>query len=411
MKNRIINIGLALLAMVFVVACSDDDLTGDSTQQASAPNLSVALDFNNSETLVEDGSTYDFTVSISEPQIVNTVVYLEQTGGDATEGEDFTFPHTITIPAGSTSESGTITILSDNLVEEQESVEITIGTGNESNVAAVNSETVTFNIGNYTEGDLAVHLEWEVAQPAYDHEGNVIDATALADLRLLVTDVPYTTIVESADGASFETFVMTEDTPDGEYYIVADFYSAMDHIARDLNLMLTFDQAGIINGDAYTFDSALNTANSCDSVYYIMAKVTKSGNNYTIEEVGEASPVLASTFVGTSTVVTDEWADYATGDPIEILEGSNENEFLISAATNPYISNAATAHLIVTVDPSTGNATVVSNEPFDYGQGPEGSVTGSGTVNACTGEIDLVLDFDLGSFGVYPGYAFSLQAE
>lgn len=410
MKNRLLNIGLALLAMVSIVACSDDDLTGESTMQATAPNLSVALDFNSSETLIEDGSTYDFTVSISEPQIVNTVVYLEQTGGDATEGDDFTFPHTVTIPAGSTSASGTITILSDDLVEEQESVEITIGTGNESNVAAVNSETVTFNIGNYEDGDLAIHLEWELAEAAYDHEGNELDATTLADLRLLVTDVPYTTLVESADGASFETFVMTEDTPDGEYYIVADFYDAMDHIARDLNLSLTFDQAGIINGETYTFDAALNTANSCGSVYYIMAKVTKSGDNYVIEEVGEASPVLASSFIGTTEVVADEWDDYAVGDEVTIEAGANENQFLIRNYNHPYLLNADTAYLIATVDPLTGNVTVESNEDYDY-DGYTGSVTGSGTVNACTGEIDIVLDFMLDPYGLYDGYGLSLKLK
>ncbi|SDS05432.1 Calx-beta domain-containing protein [Christiangramia echinicola] len=412
MKNRILNIGLAILAMIFVVACSeDDDFTGDSTMQASAPNLTVDLDFSNTVTLVEDGSSYNFTVSISEPQIADVVVYLSQTGGDATEGDDFTFPHTVTIPKGSTSASGTITILSDDLKEENESVEITIGTGMEANVSAVNSETVSFNIGNLEEGDLMVNLEWMSASIATDNTGAELDATDLADLRLLLTDVPYDNTVIEADGAGFESLTVSDTLADGEYYLVADFYSAMDEVVRDLNLTLTFDQIGVINHDTYTFASALNTGNSCEGIYYILAKVTKSGDNYTIEEVGEPSPIKASTFIGTSTVVADEWADYAPGEEIEILEGSNENEFFISAAANPYIANADTAYLVATVDPLTGNVTVASNEAFDYGQGDEGSVTGSGTVNACTGEIDLVLDYDLGGLGSYPGYGLTLQAE
>lgn len=413
MKNRILNIGLALLAMIFVVACSEDDFTGDSTMQASAPNLSVDLDFNNTETLVEDGSSYNFTVSISEPQIVDVVVYLTQSGGDATEGADFTFPHSVTIPKGSTSASGTITILSDDLKEENESVQITIGTGNESNVSAVNSETVTFNIGNLEEDELMVNLSWESASVATDHTGAEIDATDLANLRILLTESPDndSSVISANSSSGFESLTIADTIADGEYYLVADFASAMDHVERDLNLTLTFDQTGVINHETYNFSSALSTGLSCASRYFTMAKVTKSGDTYTIEEVGEASPTKASTFIGTSTVVTDEWADYEPGENIEILEGSNEYEFLISAAANPYIANADTAYLTATIDPLTGNVTVESNEAFDYGQGDEGSVTGSGTVNPCTGVIDIVLDFDLGVFGVYPGYGLTLQAE
>lgn len=286
MKNRILNIGLALLALLFVVACSEDDFTGDSTMRATAPNLSVDLDFNNTETLVEDGSSYNFTVSISEPQIADVVVYLTQTGGDATEGDDFTFPHTVTIPKGSTSASGTITILSDDLKEENESVEITIGTGMEANVATVNSETVTFNIGNLEEGELMVNLSWEIASTTTDNEGNSIDATALADMRLLLTDVPYENIVIEEDGSGFESLTVSDTLADGEYYLVADFFDAMD-LVRDLNLTLTFDQIGVINHETYSFAEAIDTKFICEANFVILAKVIKSGDSYQIEEINE----------------------------------------------------------------------------------------------------------------------------
>ncbi|WP_053991442.1 hypothetical protein [Mangrovimonas sp. TPBH4] len=407
MKNKFIKIYLMVFALIVTTACSDDDLTGHSTMEPSTPTLSVALDFANNQTLVEEETTYGFTVSISEPQIVNVRVYLEQTAGDATDGEDFSFPHSVTIPAGSTSVSDVIAIHADDLIEETETATIKIGTGNESNVSAVNEQVVTFNIQNLVEGDLMIGMSWETATTVTDNFGTELGATDVADLRLLITDVPYTEILGGADGGSFETYTISSDTPDGDYYVVADYYSAMD-IPVDLNLHLTFDQTGVINGEEYSFAGAMNTGNSCSSVYYIMAQITKMGDSYTITEVGEPSPVTAAPFIGTATVVTDEWADYSPGDTIEIEAGANEYEFWIRAYANPYIENPDTAYFIVTVDPATANVTLMSNEDFQYGCS-EGDVTGSGSVNACAGTIDLVLDFGLGNCGDYPGYGFSLQ--
>ncbi|OMP30256.1 hypothetical protein [Mangrovimonas sp. DI 80] len=285
MKNNFIKISLLALATIFTTSCSDDDLTGHSTKEPSSPTLSVALDFANSQTLVEEETTYGFTVSISEPQIVAVRVYLEQTGGDATDGEDFSFPHSVTIPAGSTSVSDVIAIHADDLIEETETATIKIGTGFESNVSAVNEQIVTFSIENLVEGDLMIGLSWEASEMTTDNSGVEIDATDLADLRLLVTDVPYTQILGGADGGSFESFTISSDSDDGEYYIVSDFYDAVD-ISRELNLTLTLDQVGVINGDTYTFSNALSTDFLCVDNYFILGKVTKTGGSYTFEEVG-----------------------------------------------------------------------------------------------------------------------------
>jgi hypothetical protein len=139
-----------------------------------------------------------------------------------------------------------------------------------------------------------------------------------------------------------------------------------------------------------------------------LAKITKSGETYSMESISENSPVNAAPFIGTATIEADDWADYSIGDSIEIEAGANSQEFWIRAYDNPYISNPDTAYMIVTIDPATGNATVMSNEDFQYGCS-EGDVTGSGSVNACAGTIDLVLTFGLGNCGNYSGNGFSLQ--
>ena len=410
MKLKFIKLAVLLVGFIFTYSCSEDDATGDSTMTPTSPSLSVTLSFANQQTLVETDADYGFTVSISEPQIVDVAVYLSQIGGDATEGDDFDIPHVVTIPAGSTSVSDAITIHADDLVEDTETAVIQIATGLESNVGSIGSQTVTFNIMNLVEGDLAIGLEWDTEGYQFPN-GQLFDPTDLADLRLLITDVPYTSIFDGADGGSFETYTLTESSPDGEYYVVADWYSAYDLGDQGffpLNLTATFDQVGVINGMSFSFANALNSGNSCSSIYFILAKVTKSGDNYTIEEVGENSPVTAAPFIGTATVVTDDWADYDPGETVEIEAGATPYEFWIRSYANPYISNPNTSYMVVTIDPLTGSATVMSNEDFDYGCS-QGDVTGSGTVNACAGTIDLVLTFGLGNCGDYADNAFVLQ--
>ncbi|HEX9824999.1 MAG TPA: hypothetical protein VGA80_00240, partial [Flavobacteriaceae bacterium] len=218
MKNNIYKLALVFSTLVLTIACSEDDFTNDSSMTATNPSLSVALSFANTQTLVETEADYGFTVTLSEPQIVNTRVYLTQIGGSATNGEDFSMPGFVTIPAGSTSTSGVITIHADDLIEDTETAVIKIATGLESNVSAINDQTVTFNIQNLVEGDLAIGMSWAASSLTTNNSGEEIDPYDLADLRLLLTDVPYTTILDGADGGSAESYTLSGTTPDGEYY-------------------------------------------------------------------------------------------------------------------------------------------------------------------------------------------------
>jgi hypothetical protein len=261
--------------------------------------------------LIEQEREYGFTVSISEPQIVNVTVYLNQISGTATNGEDFTIPESVTIPIGSTSVSGIIAIHGDDLVEETETAVIKIVSGFESNVNGSSSETATFNIENYTEGDLMIDMTWTSTTDFTDNVGNPIDDEAIADLILYVTNPSIPTsitylIVDQAAG--FETLQFIESFPDGDFYLVAGFFSAEDFsgITADLDVSLTFNQPGIINDLVITVPAALNTANAdCQSV--VLAKLTKSGSNFSLEQIGLPNNLGIpedGTFIGDYTVAT-----------------------------------------------------------------------------------------------------------
>ncbi|NHM06523.1 hypothetical protein G4D82_04760 [Flavobacterium sp. CYK-4] len=113
----------------------------------------------------------------------------------------------------------------------------------------------------------------------------------------------------------------------------------------------------------------------------------------------------ASIFDGSYTVVADAWADYAAGDtvPVQYVASDGPYTFRILSANNPYIANAATSYMLVTINPEDGTATVTSNEDFDYPGFAVLPVTGAGTVGTCTGDINLVLNF-----GPYEDNTFTL---
>lgn len=299
MKNKFLKISFSFLAFLLMFSCdSNDDYTSDSVVKAVSPSLAVSLSFANETTLIEQEASYMFSVAITEAQIADVIVNLAQTDGTATAGEDFTMPSSVTIKRGTLSASGEITILADELAEETETVTIQIGLGNESNVSGVTSETVTFNIANLTEGDLVVGMSWAPSGTVTDNYGEAIDPYLIADLRLLLADSPFTQVFDSADGAVAETYVFDGGAPNGEYLFLADFYGAMDEIISDLDITLTFNQIGAINDQIHTFTAGLSTEFICDNNYLTMAKVTKTGESYTFEEVGitNSAPSIAGVY-------------------------------------------------------------------------------------------------------------------
>ncbi|SHM16005.1 hypothetical protein [Chryseobacterium polytrichastri] len=120
-------------------------------------------------------------------------------------------------------------------------------------------------------------------------------------------------------------------------------------------------------------------------------------------------PFNMSIFTGTYKVVTDTWEDYSPGALITVQPGPAANQFKILSTNNIYISNPSTSYMLVTVQ-NNGNVTVASNQPFLY-DAPTGSMTltGTGTVNFCTGGINISALTFAGAAGTSSGNKFVLQ--
>lgn len=108
----------------------------------------------------------------------------------------------------------------------------------------------------------------------------------------------------------------------------------------------------------------------------------------------------ASLFNGNFEVVADDWGDYKPGEivPIEYNSSFGALKFKILNTNNPYLLNP-NSYMIVTIDPSNSSVTVSANEIFDYGAFGSYTVSGTGAVGSCTGDITLALYFDI--YGAY----------
>jgi len=406
MKNKFIKLSFTFLAFLLMFSCDgNDDYTGDSVLTASSTAVTVSLDFTNDQTLVEQEAEYGFTVTLSAIQMVDVVVNLEQTDGTATDGVDFSIPHTITISKGTLSASDVISIHADEIIEETETATIQIGIGNEVNVNGVSGQTVSFNIANLVEGDLVVGMSWAASSTVTNNYGEEIDAYDLADLRLLLTDSPYTTVFDSADGAGAETYVLAGNAPDGTYSFVADFYAAMSEIPAGIDITLTFDQVGAVNGQTHSFTSALSTPDFCVNLNYVMATVTKSGDSYSFTEVGQKSDIVLQNYAGNWSVETPYHAGLQNDFTAEVSDDTLFIDGIGQAFMQNFWGETVTTSAPVEIQlNSDGSVTIPRQYVYtaDYkGDLYDYEIGGSGTWNSCGSKNLFDLTYDI----YYPGDA------
>lgn len=288
MKEIIKNIffSLSLLAMISfaMVSCETEDNTGYSTLVPASPTITITSESGSTVALTEDDSKHKFTVTLSGPQIVDVKLLVSQIGGTA-DASDFTVTPSLVIPAGSTSATGEITILSDDMKEEAETLIIQVGDQTTGNVS-LTPVSITFNINNLTSGDLVVDLSW--ATDVVESVGLDLTPDKVVDLRMLLINSAGE-IVDEADGAAFEKLTLSgAELPDGEYRIATDIFSTIN--AGDFNetitldLQLDFNQVGIVNDTILAFPAAMTNSFTCSTYRVNLATIQKTGETYSINK-------------------------------------------------------------------------------------------------------------------------------
>ncbi|PHR74151.1 MAG: hypothetical protein COA67_01950 [Lutibacter sp.] len=237
MKLNFIKKTLLLLTLsLAIVSCDDletNDQTGHSISVDTNPAVTVSLDFANPLVFVEAAGdmTYDYTVTLSEVQIVDIKLYIKQIGGTA-DDYDYSMTDLIIIPAGYTSGSGSITLLYDEEIEGDETLTIEIGDQRTTN-AQFSPVTVDITIVDYvfcfwvleatdTYGDgwngASIDLTSEGTTTSYyndDPDGTIGSETVT--LNIAVTDgADYSFEFLSGDWDSEIVYTLT--APDGTVY-------------------------------------------------------------------------------------------------------------------------------------------------------------------------------------------------
>jgi len=404
--NRIISkskYGILFSLALFLFSCETDDYTDYSPLDPTSPTISVS-GIPASINLIEQDSTFTFTLTMNEAQIVDVVVYIKQTDGTAALDKDFEIVNDgdkVTIPAGSTTGEVKIKILPDEDIEETETFTIQIGDERTAN-AAITPVTVNFTISNYAAGSLTVDMSWDAV--AYNQNGEVIPPTVIADMILQVFDANGD-LVDEADGASFESLVLASNLPDGTYYIRAAFYSA-EQFPEPVNIDLSIGikQPGV-QFPSFSFPALITTATSelCD-LNINLVEVVKTGTSYTPTKIGTlAFDFVLGDFVGTYNGLDGsigQGFNWRFPNPVDI-EISGENltlDGLNYVWMNTAWGETITASTPVVVTINTDGTLEIATQPYittDYAGNPYNySITGSGTYSLCD-PLTLHIEYDM----------------
>lgn len=290
MKNNIYKLALIFSALVLTTACDEDEFTGDSYLNAADSVASINYTFGTSVNEGESNTTYTYTITLSEPQIVDIHIPVTMVSGTA-NSDDFVFDNHLVISAFSTSTSGTITIFTDTEIEETETFTLKIGEENIPNVS-LTPQTISFNIENYESNTLNLVFDW---QRDVIYAGDPYHTCDYVDIDVFVATGPFD-IASPWDNLIGDYDAATGDCPeiwdvmdyaDGEYYFFTDLYfNGFAGAGTDtpMPITVTATQAGVFTQTfVQTDEEAFNSDDAAASSNDLLFKLTIENGEYTIE--------------------------------------------------------------------------------------------------------------------------------
>lgn len=403
--------GFLALMLIFVNSCEKDDFTGDSNMKPTNPTITVTGIPGGVVTLTETDTTFTFGVSMDPAQTVDVSLYIKQTGGDATADEDFKIENVnsrVFIPANTKTGTVSISILSDDEIEAEETLKIQIGDERTANASFTPVE-VDFTIQNYTSSVLDVDMSWETDEA--DVIGLGLDPDEVVDLRMLVIDKAADTIVTIEDGSSFETYSSMHTLPDGDYLIAADIYSTIDagDFSEEITLDITLElnQDGIKNHETMDFPGVMTNLFSCSSYRTYLATINKAGSTYTMTKS------VSYLWAGSPSDLVGEWSGDDTEYDSRVVTYLENDTLKIDSLGFDWMEDFwgetvlvhKSAYLLF--DNSKGGALIIPEQYYyttEYGGDPYVyNVSGTASFNTCVSPAELTVIFDF--YNVTDGYS------
>lgn len=325
LKNRLI-LGVAMLGVL--ASCDNYNEDDDDTLNTRADKPVVTLDATSFS--VTEGETVSITMTADKaltvpmefklellPSSTGTFREVEVSGAetDITTGAGV-IGYIVTMPAYTTEYTLDITPILDLDVESTETFNFRLyGSSNSTGIIANGNESIAIEVANGTSDDFVAELDWNGTW-ADDfgtlHAGTYIGADGEEheycgfDFDMEILDNTFTPVYYDWDNCpAIATLPGSgpEEAPDGEYYIVAAFYTRTVAAAAvpqggDLTypVQLAMGKPGVFvhKADLSEFYSyaAGGYANGNDAAYKGVGILTKTGSNYVLTDFDDPSIIL-----------------------------------------------------------------------------------------------------------------------
>lgn len=260
MQRNLICDSMIACIMLSAISCKKDDAT------ATKPTVSLSA---TSQTVSEGAGTASITITLPSTQSADVTVKATL-GGTAILNGDYqvTTDTTLTIAAGSTSATLTFGIFDDEVVDGNKTILVSFSSSHATLSNSTATITITDNDTDQSSSGLVSDLTWDA--------GSMVDLDLYLANNVTISDntvTDYTILAGSTNSTGFESYLLSNDLDDGEYYLLVYYADG----SRAVDYTLSSRASGnTVYEDTYNF-----TADEVEAGYFY-GPYTKSGTAYSI---------------------------------------------------------------------------------------------------------------------------------
>ncbi|MGM9477963.1 Calx-beta domain-containing protein, partial [Pedobacter sp. GSP4] len=341
-----------------------------------------------------------FTVTLSKPSSTDTQLTYTL-GGTATEGSDYTaiVTKTITIPAGQTTGTITIPVLTDNIVEGTETVIATLTTSGNP-LVTVSNTPANINITDNTTATVTVAATTNGAEPTTPG----LFTFTLSNVATTDTQITYSVAGTATSGLDYTSIGTTVTIPAGQTTATVSVPVLNDNIAEGTETVVLTMTAATSNPaiTASTTPATVNITDNDTSVATITAGTPGNENGpvngtftVTLSNPSSQPTTLTYTLTGTAT----EGSDYSTivTKTITIPAGQTTGTIIIPVLIDNVVEGTETVTATLT---NSGNPLVgISSTPatINIDDNTTATVTVAATTNGTEPATPGLFTFTLSS--------------
>ena len=272
-------------------------------------------------TATEPADPGQFTVSISNPSDTDTVIAYT-ISGDATAGSDYVvLSGTVTIAANTTSATIDVNVLDDTLLEDSESVTITLDsvTSGDSDISIGAADSASVTIADPDTAQVSIAAT-DPAAEATDNGQFTVSITNTSDTDTVLT---YTVSGDAAAGSDYVGLSGTVTIAANSTSAIIDV-NVIDDLVLEDDELVTVTLTSITSGDSdisiSTIDTASLTISDNDSAEVTISAVDSSGSEPS--DQGQFAVSLSQTSDTNTTVSYVISGDATSGSDFNALTGT-----------------------------------------------------------------------------------------